>query len=193
MKKLSELTDRERRKLCQFDFCGGPIEAPDTEELALPFHAFGFVAMAWARLETHLDALLIHLNKRQFSKEIFDPDHPVSFSRKLRLLKTWFGKHKALSQYKPTIDKLTTQLKTLSQARNGFLHALFSEYDDQKREVTLRSLYYAGNEEFHITRRDFGTEKLIRFGLAVNSANRSLAVITSALFTLDAVKELRKS
>lgn len=192
MKKLFELSDKERRQLCQFNFSGGPVEAPDTEELALPFHAFGFVAMAWARLETHLDALLIHLNKRQFSKEIFDPDHPVSFSRKLRLLKTWFGKQKALSKYKPAIDKLAKQLKTLSQARNSFLHALFSAYDAQKSEVTLRSLYYVGDEEFQITRRDFGTEKLIRFGLTVNSANRSLAVITSALFTLDAVEELRK-
>jgi len=192
LKKLSELSDKERKQLCEFNFSGGPIEAPETEELALPFHAFGFAAMAWARLETHLDALLIHLNKRQFSKEIFDPEHPVSLSRKLRLLKAWFTKHKALSEYKPVIDKLVTQLKTLSQARNAFLHALFSAYDAEKSEVTLRSLYNAGNEEFHITRRDFSTEKLIRFGLTVNSANRSLAVITSALFTTNAVEQLRK-
>jgi hypothetical protein len=95
---------------------------------------------------------------------------------------TGAGRHELLSEHKPAIDKLATQMETLSEARNSFLHALFSAYDGEKNEITLRSLYYAGNEEFHITRRDFGTQKLIGFGVAVNSANQSLAVITSALF-----------
>ena len=192
MKRVSELSPEERRQLLQFNFTGGPLEDP-TLPGDLSFAAFGFAAMAWARVETHLDALLIHLNKRRFSQEAFDPDHPVSFSRKLKLLKAWFGRHPALSPYKPAIDTLVTQLKALSKARNDFLHALFSAYDVEKSEITLRALYYAGKEEFHITRRDFGTQKLIGFGVAANSVNQSLAVITSALFTQDAVEQLGKS
>lgn len=189
MKKLAELSPEERCLLLQFNFTGGPVDSPELAESA--FTAFGLAAMAWARLETHLDALLIHLNKKRFSKEIFDPKHPVSFARKLKLLKQWFGGHKALSQTKPAIDKLVTQLKTLSEARNAFMHALFSAYDVEKDEITLRSIFYAGNDEFHIQRRDVGTAKLIRFALTVNSANESLAVITSALFTPTAIDQLQ--
>jgi hypothetical protein len=189
MKKISELSPDEQRLLLQFNFRGGPIDDPEKAESA--FTAFGLAAMSWARLETHLDALLIHLNKKRFSKEIFDPKHPVSFSRKLRLLKQWFGGHKALSHLKPQIDKLATQLRTLSEARNAFLHTLFSAYDEEKDEITLKSLYYAGRDEFHIQRRDVGTAKLIRFAVTVNSVNQSLSVITSALFTADAVELLQ--
>jgi hypothetical protein len=189
MKKLSELSTEEQRVLLRFDFTGGPLEDPDQVQSALA--AFGLVAMSWARLETHLDALLIHLNKKRFSKEIFEPKHPVSFSRKLKLLKQWFAGHKALSHLKPAIDKLATQLKTLSEARNAFLHALFSGYDAEKSEIALQSLYYAGGEEFHIQRRDVGIAKLIRFALTVNKANQSLSVITSALFTAAAIEQLQ--
>ena len=131
MKKLSDLSSDEQRVLLRFDFTGGPLEDPEQSESALA--AFGLVAMSWSRLETHLDALLIHLNKKRFSKEIFEPKHPVSFSRKLKLLKQSFAGHEALSHHKPAIDKLATQLKTLSEARNAFLHALFSEYDAKKK------------------------------------------------------------
>lgn len=176
----------------QFNFSGGPLDSVDVGNIDLPFAAFGFAAMAWARLETHLDALLIQINKRRFSQEIFDPAHPVSFSKKLRLLKKWFGRHEALSHSKSAIDTLARQLKTLSDDRNSFMHALFSAYNQEKSEITLRSISYVGNEEFHIAHRIVSTKALIRFGVIANSANQSLAVITSALFTADAVESLGK-
>ena len=85
MKKANELSASERARLMHFNFTGGPIDTPDADGMDIPFAAFGFAVMAWGRLETHLDALLIHLNKRRFSKELFDPIHPISFSRKLAL------------------------------------------------------------------------------------------------------------
>ena len=188
MKHISELPPNERRQLCKFNFSDGPVEDPEGVEEA--FLAFGHVAMAWGRLETHLDALLIHLNKPQFSAKLFDPDHPVSFSRKLKLLKVWFGRHKALSENKNAIDKLIPQFKTLSETRNAHIHSLFAAYDVEKQEITIRSIKYAGMSEFHIMKRDFGIEKLIRLTVAINRANRSLAVITSTIFTYDAVERL---
>ena len=155
MKTLFELSAEERHLLLQFNFTGGPVDSHEQAES--DFTAFGLAAMSWARLETHLDALLTHLNKERFSKEIFDPKHPVSFARKLKLLKQWFGGRKALSHIKPQVDKPATQLKMLSEARNAFMHALFLGYDAEKDEITLRSLYYAGGDEFHIQRRDVGT------------------------------------
>src|SRR5208282_1755287 len=163
MRRISELSRSEQEALLHFNFTGGPVEDPTACEH--PFAAFGFAAMAWGRLETHLDALLIHINKRSFSVELFDMDHPRSFSRKLRLLKKWFRKHKALVNYVPAIDKLVSQLKKLSELRNSYFHALFSDYNSDKDEITLRGLEFVGDDKFHSTRTDLGTQKLIQFGL----------------------------
>jgi hypothetical protein len=149
--------------------------------------------MAWGRLETHVNALLIHVNKRRFSSEIFDPDHPVSFSRKLKLLKSWFDKHKALAKFRVKINKLIKTMRELSGFRNDFLHALFENYDAEKKEITLKNLKYIGNDSFHITRRDFEIGKLIVFVRLVNEANRALAALTSKLFTRGAFERLEKS
>jgi hypothetical protein len=189
MRKISDLSPKERQQLLQFNFTGGPL---DDIEGAIPvLAAFGLAAMAWGRLETHLNALLIHLNKRQFSRELFDEDHPVSFSRKLRLLKRWF-RHKALVEYKPAIDKLASQMKILSERRNEYLHALLSAYDAKADEITLRSIHYAGNEEFHIRRHTLSTRKLASFAAAATNTNKALSVISSALFTRNAVAQLQR-
>jgi hypothetical protein len=122
--------------------------------------------------------------------ELFDEDHPVSFSRKLRLLKRWF-RHEALAEYKPAIDKLSAQMKILSARRNEYLHALFSAYDVETDEITLRSIHYAGNDEFHIQRKTLNTKKLVSFAAAATNTNGALAVVSSALFTRDAVERLQ--
>jgi hypothetical protein len=188
MKKISDLSPEERRQLLRFNFLDGPLEDIDRAIPALG--AFGLAVMSWARLEIHLDALLIHLNKRRFSKELFDEDHPVSFSRKLRLLKRWF-RHKALAEYKPAIDKLSGQMKMLSARRNEYLHALLSAYDAKTDEITLRSIHYAGNDEFRIQLHTLNTKKLASFAAAATNTNRALAVISLALFTRDAIERLR--
>jgi len=190
MKKIADLSPAERQLLMQFNFTGGPLE--DIEAAIPALTAFGLAAMAWARLETHLEALLIHLNKRKFSKELFDEDHPVSFSRKLRLLRRWF-RHKALAEYGPEIDKLANQMKTLSERRNEYLHALLSAYDPKTDEIILRSLYYAGDEKFHIRRHTLDTKKLASFAAAATNTNKALGTITSALFTPDAIEALQKT
>jgi len=190
MKKLPELSPEERRHICEFNFSEGPVEELEGAEEA--FLAFGHAAMAWGRLETHIDALLIHLNKRRFSTELFDQIHPVSFSGKLKLLKVWFERHKALSENKHAIDKIVVKLRTLSEARNGFMHALFSAYDQDKKEITIRSLRCKGKDELQIIRRDFGIEKLIQLSVAINMENKSLSLITSVLFTSSAIEQLEK-
>jgi hypothetical protein len=190
IKHVSALSDDERRELMRFNFTGGPLDDPDGMDIQ--FAAFGLAAMAWARLETHLDALLIQINKKSFSHDIFDPVHPISFSRKLDLLNKWFRRHGALSGLHPAVEKLSSQLKTLSKDRNQFLHALFSAYSLDSGEITLRSIYYTGKESFELRRQTFRAERLVHFAMTVNSANESLWSISSSLFTPRGVELLRK-
>jgi hypothetical protein len=136
MKRLSELSEAERRRLCSFNFAGGPID--DIGEAEIAFAALGVAAMAWARLETHIEAVLVQVNKRRFSQELHDPEHPVFFSRKLRLLKTWFNKHKALAKFRPKIKPVAERAKALSAVRNELLHALFESYDPDGQKIVSK-------------------------------------------------------
>jgi len=191
MKQISDLTDDERRNLLAFNFIGGPLDDVDS---AIPvFTAFGLAIMAWSRVETHLDALLIHINKRSYSREIFDPKHPIAFSRKLELLRKWFRKHRNLRHLETAIDALAVTLKALSKQRNEYIHALLSDYSEDSDEIILRSIQYIGNDTFHVGHRTFGTRNLVAFAAASTHANFALSEITSKLFTLDGVALLRQS
>lgn len=191
MKRISELPPKERRDLLQFDFRGGPLEDPTGCEKM--FYAFGLAIMAWARLEIQIEALLIQINKKSISAELFDPKHPISFSRKLRLLKKWFGRHKLLAEHSKIMDSFITRMRKLSALRNDYFHALLSVYDAKENTVTLRTLHYVGKDEFHIARREFGPQQLVSFAAAATRINNALWEITRQLFTEDALERLRKS
>lgn len=191
MKRISELSPEERGELLQFNFRGGPLEDPTGCESVLA--AFGLAIMAWARLETQVDALLIHINKKSISAELFDPDHPISFSRTLKLLKKWFQRHKLLSEHSRVMDGFVTRMRRLSAARNDYFHALLSAYDAEQDTVTLRSVHFIGDDTFHIARHEFGTKQLLSFAAATTIINNALWDISRQLFTEDALARLRKS
>jgi hypothetical protein len=191
MKLISELSPTERSDLLQFNFRRGPLEDPTGCESI--FGAFGLAIMAWARLETQVDCLLIQINKKSISAELFDPDHPVSFSRKLRLLKRWFRRHELLSEHAPVIDEFVARMQKLSAVRNDYFHALLSAYDAKEDVVTLRNIRFIGKDQFHIARRKCSGKQLTSFAAAVTVLNNGLWEITRQLFTRDALGRLRKS
>jgi hypothetical protein len=78
-------------------FTGGPLDSPEEMKAAAElWRAIGLAACAWARLEQHLDAVLIHVNQPKHSEKLHDPDRPIGFKRKIKLLKRWFNQHPVL-------------------------------------------------------------------------------------------------
>jgi len=191
MKTISELSPAERRDLLEFNFRGGPLEDPTGCENMLG--AFGLAIMAWARLELQVEALLIQINKKSISPELFDPDHPISFSRKIKLLNKWFRRHKLLAEHSEVMAGLVRRMQELSGLRNEYFHALLSAYDAKEDVITLRTVRFLGKDEFHLARRDFGTKQLLSFAAAASIINNGLWEITRQLFTEDALVRLRKS
>ena len=174
-------------------FVGGPL---DTErEAATPlFAALGAASATWARLEQHVDAALIHLNQKRHSEQLFDPDHPVSFTKKLKLLKRWFvNQHPALAGDREENRDIATDLKVLSGDRNKFLHSIVDSYDPDTGTVAFIAVRALGEDKFNIARHVGTVASLLRFADQVNERHLRLAKISTTLFGPDAVARLRKA
>ena len=103
----------------RFDFEGGPIDNFETAREA--FEVLGHAAMAWARLESHVDAVLIHVNKAVHSTELYNPEHPIGFANKLKLLKRWFNQHPFLKSLAGEIREAAHVFKeNLRNAKSDF-------------------------------------------------------------------------
>lgn len=175
-----------------FQFAGGPIE--DRDSAASAFLALGHAASAWARLEQLIDAILIHINNIQFSKKLFDPEHPVSFRKKIKLLKRWFNKHPALAEHTDDIRTITSRLKELAEHRNTYLHSIFEAYDPVTKTLALHSLKFLGDDTFHAKSEKVTLEAIETFADLTIKANRYLwHCVAQPLFTPDAVKRLETS
>jgi hypothetical protein len=125
-------------KVTPFRVLGGPIDNPKPARKA--FQAIGYMSCALARLETHIDLLLYHLNKKEFGKQLFDLKHPLQFTDKVKMLRRYFQQHPNLAAHRKEVEKLTDELPDAAHLRNIPLHAIFDHYDVNTDQVTLTSI-----------------------------------------------------
>ena len=177
--------------LFQFKFSGGPIDG--RANAAPAFEALGYAAASWARFEQHIDAILIHINKKKYSKKLYNKDFPVAFTGKIRLLKRWFNQHPALAQHTKQIREITSRQKVLRLDRNRFLHSILEHYDPATQEVTLRRITFEGNDKFRIEKFISPLALIVKFAEVTNLANRCLKTVSNAIFTESVVSQLEKS
>jgi len=123
---------------------GGPIDShADHPEL---FQAIGHAISSWARMEHILDALLVHLNKKAYAQDIYQPDHPRNFSKKADLLKKWFNRHPELKEYADDVMSVMPKMKTTAQTRHFLAHSSIEAYDAKSREITFKSIRPRGDD-----------------------------------------------
>lgn len=189
---LVEVT-AEGSSLHEYLYIGGPIERPEqNQEILL---AIGHAAASWARMEQHLDGILQHINKEAHSGNLnlFDPDHPRPFGAKLRLLKSYFNKHPALSAYRETVQDFICGLKKLAPVRNEIMHSVLENYDSQTRRYTINGVVYQkASNDFRHRRRDAPIENILSFTRLVNLAHYGLCEVSKELFTPDGAAKLRR-
>jgi|GEM_PF-4580047 len=181
----------------EFLLNGGPINNPATA--AEFFLTLGYISAAWARLEQHIDSILLQVNKQQHSSEIvslYDPNHPRPFTDKIRLLKRYFNQHPALKQHKSKIREFAAAVKKMATDRNIYLHSVLQGYDNKTKIVTLRSIQPVHNPEnpylFRIGKFAPPLRVMREFAEFVNRANTHLEEISRELFTHEAVARLRE-
>lgn len=171
-----------------FIFVGGPLDSPvRPDEL---FRALGAASAQWARLEQHIDAVLIQVNNRQHSATLFKEDHPVSFQAKIKLLKRWFNQHPALANLTDDVRTLTTKLKEISQHRNNIVHGALEKWDADTETCVLRTLKSSG-DEFSISTHEYTIDGIDTVSDLTAMCNRYLSEITKIVFTKDSLAQLR--
>jgi hypothetical protein len=177
-------------KPIELAFYRSAIDDPDTPRSV--FTAIGRAAVAWARLEQHLEAVILHINKKEHSKRLWG-EHPVSFDNKMKVVKRWFNQHPALLPHKDAMRELTRTLKILSkEARNPLLHSIFAAYDAAKKELTLQSIKYMGDDNFRLREEKIHISFVYGLHNAINDGNRFLGIISRELFSPDAVKRFER-
>lgn len=177
-------------KPIDFQFYGGAIDDPDTPRSV--FTAIGKAAVAWGRLETHLDAIIIQINKKEHSEKLYS-EHPSAFDKKIDVIKRWFNQYPPLAEHKALMRDLTSTLRLISKnARNPLIHSIFASYDPAKKMLTLQSIKSMKNDEFRLREEQITLQFVIEFYKAVNTGNLMLSSISKRLFSPDAEQLLGK-
>jgi hypothetical protein len=175
-----------------FLFDGGPISNPEGAEPV--FLALGLAAAAWARLEQHLDAVIIQINKTLHSDErlnLYDPEHPRPFTDKIKLLKRYFKKHPALQKHRKVAHDLLQALPKFALERNSYIHSNMENFDPKTQVVTFRNLHTKKNDAVIIERFTPPLQQIVSFAAAISRANKALRTISTEVFTADAIQQLR--
>jgi hypothetical protein len=175
-------------------FLGGPLDSPAEAIEALA--VIGHTAACWARMEQHIDVMLIQINREQHSDELidlYDETHPSTFDAKIKMLKRYFNKHPALSQYSEIVIDCATGLKRLAEDRNLLMHGVLQDYDAASKTITVTSTkYHRKTDDFSCLIQPLPLEKLVRHADIVNLAHRTLCDVSRQLFTVDAVARLQR-
>lgn len=172
-----------------FKFIGGPVDNQlGAEEL---FLELGRAAAAWARLEQQVEAILLHVNKSEFSEDLVCK-HPVSFTKKLSILKPWFKKHRALLQYNESFLEIASNLWALAEERNLYLHSVLESFDSQSNTAIFHRILPKGNDTFKLVLKKVPLENICSFVEVVNLTNRYLWSVSHDLFTPAVISRLAK-
>ncbi len=181
-------------EILQITLTDTPLDHPDKmADAAELFRVIGLATSSWARLETHIDMVLILLNQPKHSLELYQKDHPVSFSSKVKLLKRWFNKHPALQPQAGALRTITPQFLELSKQRNIFLHSILSDYDPATKQAIWRGIKPEGEATFRIGRHVGSVDQLINFAAAAHEAHVQFSKVCRNLDNSGVFEQLRKS
>jgi hypothetical protein len=169
--------------LHHFRLSGGPLSHPNTRPEAL--EAIGWAAAAWTRVETHVDAIIIHVNKVEHASsrpKLYAPRHPNGAQDKIKLMRKWFNDHPALAPKRQEVNKICEHLLDLAKRRNEFVHSLLEDFEHGQVAVALNSVQVKPDgtvnlKKQYVTLREFGA-----FAGQLNDLNQKLVEVSRFAF-----------
>lgn len=177
-----------------FRYIGGPIDTP--EQYPALFFDYGLAAASWARMEQHIDAILVQINKEDHSDnllDLYDERHPGTFDQKLKMLRRYFNNHPGLAKYTEDVLDCATGLKRLSKDRNELLHGILEGVDSVAGTIMLNGMQYRNaTNDFLNRHQTFPAGKLKAFAELVNMAHFKLCGVSKELFSVDGVAQLQR-
>lgn len=170
-----------------FCFINGPVDKPGENQEVL--YEVGLAASAWARFEQQFEAQLLHINKLDFSADLHK-DHPVSFTKKLSILKKWYKKHRALHEIKDLALDIVSKAWSMSEERNMYLHSILNSYDHNNQVAVFHRILPEGSDNFRLVIHEVPLENIRAFTEKVNHCNEYLWKVSEILFTKEMIVNL---
>jgi hypothetical protein len=171
---------------------GGHIEDPPPYAFPIIF-AIGLAALHWGRLEQHLTALLLSINKEEHGPETYRAVPNAEFKRKLEIFQQWFVKDERLSEHRDKATRLHTALKNANQDRQSLFHANIQEFTEGP-PPTVRFMHLrTKGDRVLMAPSEWTEEQILGFARGAAGLNRGLHTITRAVLTPEFLASLRST
>jgi hypothetical protein len=174
----------------RFRFGGGPLSHPNVAPAAL--EAYGFTAACWARLETHIEAVTLFLNRQEHSNStlnLHQPRHPSSTWDKIKLVRKYFNRHPALRTHKANADRVCERLLQMALDRNELLHSIVEDYANG--HVTINGIFVKPDTTSSIKRSIVPLPNFGALARQINDVNAELSKLSQFLFAPQTSARLR--
>lgn len=175
-----------------FLFRGGILHHPAL--CSAPSMSIGYAIAQWARLETHIDALIFQLNRKVFYPNVvwMTEKHPTNFTDKLDLLKRLFRCHPAVVHLSQDVVSFAGSLKSLVVTRNIIAHSVLAEVDQTTLELVFHSFIVnrSGSITLRISR--FTADGLGAYAREIDGLNADLVKISSRVFLKETIQKLQE-
>jgi hypothetical protein len=159
---------------------GGELDDPPA--FAEPIiRAYGLAALRWGRLEQHLDALLLTVNKEAHGPAVFRDMPNTSFRMKLDLFHDWFVKDRRFVQFHERARRLKTSLKQAARDRQVLFHSNCDGFEEGPPPALRLVNMHLKGEHVIQARYAFSEEKLLHFAAGTQRLNVGLHSFTEEI------------
>jgi hypothetical protein len=175
-----------------FLFRGGILHHPAL--CSGPSMSIGYAIAQWARLETHIDALIFQLNRKQFYPDVawITEKHPTNFTDKLDLLKKLFRWHPAISYLVKDVLSFAGSLRNLVGTRNIIAHSVFAEFDQCTLELIFHSFIVNRSGDINLKISKFTAADMGAYAREIDHLNADLVNISSRVFQKETIQKLQE-
>lgn len=163
----------------EFQLTGGPLDRQTGDRAVLA--DIGRAVLAWARMEQHLNLLIMTINRAHNSPALYDKRHPQAFSEQTKLAGLWFAGHPALVEWKEDFANLIDLLGELAEDRHTLAHGVLESMDTRKKVANFKSVKRSKKGGFAIHKKNISFSIFPRMTTAANAANTFLSVLTHKL------------
>lgn len=173
----------------EFQLTGGPLDEHFGNRAVMAHIGRGL--LAWARMEQHLNLLVMTVNREHNSEDLYNDRHPNAFWEKLELANKWFCNHRPLLERKEDFAQVVGHLREMATIRNTIAHGILESLDRATGQVIFKNIT-AKKGRFRVTRSEIHIDLFPRIAVVANAANAYLTDLTHKLCCEEGEKLLRE-
>ncbi len=144
-------------------------------EFAAPLiRAMGIASLAWARLEQHLDCIIISVNKEHFAKAKYRETPNTSIRLKAGVFENWFVEDPRFAQFHQTAADFLKGFRSITDDRNFLLHSNLNRFEPGPPPLMIVTNLFSKGGTLTQSRGEFSEKVIKQFSDSCLLLNRTL-------------------